>query len=54
MDHLQSLVMWYCVVAFVVLTVDGLVMSWGEQGQPDPLQNLDRNPVARQPRRQFS
>lgn len=54
MDHLQSMVMWYFVAAFVVLTVDGLVMRWVEQGQPDPLKNLDRTPVARQPRREFS
>lgn len=54
MEHLQSMVMWYCVAAFVVLTVDGLAMRWVEQGQPDPLKNLDRLPVARQPRRDLS
>ena len=54
MEHLQSMVIWYCVAAFVVLTVDGLAMRWVEQGQPDPLKNLDRPPVAREPRREHS
>ncbi len=54
MEHLQGMVMWYGVAAFVVLTVDGLAMRWVEQGQPDPLKDLDRTTVARQPRRDFS
>lgn len=54
MAHFQSLVVWYGVAAVVVLTVDALAMRWVEQGQPDPLKNLDRLPVARQPRRELS
>ena len=47
MENMLSVALWYCLFAIVVLTVDGLAMRWVEQGQPDPLRNLDRLPEAR-------
>ena len=47
MENMPTLVMWYCLAAVVVLSVDALAMRWVEKGQPDPLKNLDRLPVAR-------
>ena len=46
MENMLSVVGWYCLAAVVVLTVDALAMRWVEKGQPDPLHNLDRLPVA--------
>ena len=54
MENMLNVVMWYFLAAVVVLTVDALAMRWVEQGQPDPLQNLDRLPVARRRRRELS
>lgn len=54
MEHLLSMVIWYCVAAVVILAVDGLAMRWVEKGQPYPLKHLDRLPIARAPRREFS
>lgn len=47
MENMLSVALWYCLAAIVVLTVDGLAMRWVEQGQPDPLRNLDRLSEAR-------
>lgn len=46
MESLLSVVLWYIVAAVVVLTVDGVALRWVEKGQPDPLRNLHRLPVA--------
>ena len=50
MENMLSVAIWYCLAAVVVLTVDGLAVRWVEQGQPDPLRNLDRPPEARRRR----
>ena len=47
MENMLSVALWYCLAAIVVLTVDGLALRWVEQGQPDPLRNLDRLSEAR-------
>ena len=46
MESLLSVVLWYILAAVVVLTVDGVAMRWVDKGQPDPLRNLHRLPVA--------
>ena len=47
MESMLTVVMWYFLAAVVVHTVDALAMRWVEQGQPDPLKNLDRLTAAR-------
>jgi hypothetical protein len=42
MENLPTVVILYCMAAVVALAV----MRWVEQGQPDPLDALDRLPVA--------